>query len=263
MEALEKPQTFTTEKYAASSLQWSFDWTELGELAGSSWEVPAPLVKVADEFTDTTATIQIAGGDPDTRYVLVNTVTTVEGLTDQRYLSLYIKKSQPYNPLVLTTLPKYTSYDQVRALLSITDEELEDITLAQPNFEIELFEQLREVAEPLQQLYLDTLLVSSPSAAQSRFIRLVKSFSGYAVAVQLLNALPLLAVASDADARAKYERFEKPFERVEAAIRAAFQVATNRLIDAYNSVAPTPINVPTSMYPITSAVGLATDPVTG
>lgn len=264
MEMMEKEPTYTANKYAGSRLRYNLDWTDFTpELLASDWVVPPGLTKESEDFNGAVATIEISGGTEDTWYTLVNSVTAENGEIDQRLVSVYIKKAAPASRLVTTTLPKYTSYDDIRGVLSVTDEELEDGTLALPNFESQLFEQMREVAPGLQQLYLDTLQVANQSAEEARLVRLTRVFSTYAVCVQLLDALPLLAIKSDQDARAQYERFEKPFERVEPAVRAAFEVAKRRLLDAYNDVATTPVNRVSPVITMFTSTGLATDPVTG
>lgn len=160
-------------------------------------------------------------------------------------------------------LTYYTSYDQVRAVLSVTDEELEDHTLALPVFEYNLHQQFADVGDGVHDKYLALLANSATwTADERRFVNIAQVFSTYGVAVQLLDSLPLLAVQSEQDARAQYQRFEKPFERVEAAVRSAFQVSKANLLKVYNLIATTPLNAVPTTRRFSGSAGIALDPVT-
>lgn len=158
----------------------------------------------------------------------------------------------------------YTTYDQIRAVLSVTDEELEDVTLALPVFETNLTEQFAAAGAGLQTKYLELLAsgVDNLTTNERRYCDIAQVFSTYGIAVQLLDSLPLLAVKSEQDARAQYERFEKPFERVDANVRSAFAVAKANLITVYNLITSTPLTVPTFTRSFTGSAGIAKDPVT-
>lgn len=162
-------------------------------------------------------------------------------------------------------LTDYTTYDQIRAVLSVTDMELEDETLALPIFYTELLEKLREIGTGVETLYTTyhEAGTTSLTADQKRFYNLTQVFAAYAVCMQLINSLELLAVKKEQDARAQYERFEKPFERVEASVRAAFAVASARLAGAFNAVAATPVTVPSATRSMVATASPAYDPVTG
>lgn len=161
-------------------------------------------------------------------------------------------------------LTYYTSYDQVRAILSVTDEELEDHTLALPVFEYNLHQQFVDAGEGLHEKYLALMAANSTSwtANERRYVNIAQVFATYGVAVQLLDSLPLLAVQSEQDARAQYQRFEKPFERVDAAVRSAFQVAKANLVRVYNLIAATPLNSQPTLRRFSGSAGLPLDPVT-
>ena len=161
-------------------------------------------------------------------------------------------------------LTDYTTYDEIRAILSVTDEELEDDHLALPLFEIELSEKLLEVSPGIQTLYKTYSDAGSATltAQQLRFFNLTRMFAAYSVAVHLLDSYELLAVQTVKDARAEFARFEKPFERISPAVRATWSTARARLVDAYNVVATTPVSVSTAVRLFTSSAGIAADPVT-
>ena len=162
-------------------------------------------------------------------------------------------------------LTDYTSYAQIRATLSVTDDELQDSNLELPFIYSKLLDNLEELSVDMQAVY-EGLYAQPPedlSANEEKFIRRMGVYATYQVAVQLLDSLPLLAVQTEQDARASYERFEKPFERVDASVRATFAVAKKKLIEAFNTIATTPIAVNTASRVYTSAVVPSYDPVTG
>jgi hypothetical protein len=70
-------------KDPASTVQYVFnraEWLAPGaKLTASSWEVPADLSKVADEFDDTSTKITLTGGKVNTAYAVYNTITSDDG----------------------------------------------------------------------------------------------------------------------------------------------------------------------------------------
>ena len=72
------------------TIDWS-EWLEMGDtIATSSWSVPAGITDVIDSKTTTTTTIKVAAGVLGMQYQLINTITTVAGLTDTRTIVLTI-----------------------------------------------------------------------------------------------------------------------------------------------------------------------------
>lgn len=161
-------------------------------------------------------------------------------------------------------LTDYTTFDEIRAILSVTDEELEDAHLALPLFELEFSEKVLELSPdilPLYRTYHDAGNATL-TEQQLRFYNLLRMFAAYSVAVHLLDSYDLLAVQTVKDARAEFSRFEKPFERVGGAVRATWAKARERLLASYNVVAATPIATNTGGRNFTGSAGIASDPVT-
>lgn len=162
-------------------------------------------------------------------------------------------------------LTDYTTFDEIRAILSVTDEELEDDHLALPLFMVEMDEKFRELSPdilPLYQTY-HAAGASTLTADQLRFYNLTRMAAAYAVAIHLLDSYDMLAVQTVKDARAEFARFEKPFDRIGPAVRATWAKAKARLLAAYNLVAATPVGVSTPVRSFTTFAGIASDPVTG
>lgn len=162
-------------------------------------------------------------------------------------------------------LTDYTTPDEIRAVLSVTDEELEDDHLNLPLFTLELSEKFRELSVNIEALYLTYHAAGTATLSpnQLRFYNLSRLFATYSVAVHLLDSYDLLAVQTVKDARAEFARFEKPFERVGAAIRASWEKARLRLTQAYNEIAAVPATFePAAARVFVATAGIAADPVT-
>lgn len=67
------------------------DWLSTGDtVASSSWLVPAGITKDADAFDDTSTLIVLSGGTLGVTYEIINTITTADGLTDERCFDIEI-----------------------------------------------------------------------------------------------------------------------------------------------------------------------------
>jgi len=71
-----------------------FDWSKwlAGDtLSASDWIVPAPLARVSQSFTATTAKVRYSGGVHGARYTLTNRITTANGRDQDRSISIKCK----------------------------------------------------------------------------------------------------------------------------------------------------------------------------
>lgn len=72
-------------KDPASTVQYIFDRSDYlispAKITASTWEVPADLTKVADEFDDTTTRITLTDGKVNNSYAVYNLITTDDGFT--------------------------------------------------------------------------------------------------------------------------------------------------------------------------------------
>lgn len=119
-------------------------------------------------------------------------------------------------------LTEYTTYEEVRAVLGVADEELEDAVLAQPLFERQLILDLEDVNSdvPNQFKIISAILFASRTTAQKRFFDLVQLYSAYTVGKQLLTSLPYFAELRLQDGRAHKERVKDPFQLTQAGVLA-------------------------------------------
>lgn len=86
--------------YLDYSVDWS-DWMPTGDsLNGSSWTIEtisgdsAPITTDANTYSSGTnkTTIWLDGGSAGENYTITNTITTTNGLTDERYFRVFVKQ---------------------------------------------------------------------------------------------------------------------------------------------------------------------------
>ena len=80
-------------KDPSATLDYTIDWSEwLGtdEIITATWNVPAGLVKVKSTFSTTTATMWLSGGTAGITYYIDCTITTDQGRTDSRQLTIFV-----------------------------------------------------------------------------------------------------------------------------------------------------------------------------
>ncbi len=153
------------------------------------------------------------------------------------------------------TLIDYTSYDEIRAVLGVSDEELEDSTLALPMYLTALQLQLGDIAETLEDQYQNLKVETFLTPKEQKLLDVVSVFSAYAVAQHLLTSMPLFAPKRITDGRAETDRVTDPFEGVRQGVNSMYASLRARLAGM--------LEVPvasTKFY--FGAVGLAINPVT-
>lgn len=86
--------------YLDYSVDWS-DWMNEGDsIASSSFTIesipddPNPITTNQNTFSSGTniATVWLAGGTAGNHYRITNTITTVNGLTDERFFRIFVKE---------------------------------------------------------------------------------------------------------------------------------------------------------------------------
>ena len=92
-----------TEKDPQATLDYTIDWdlwVSTGDtIASSQWAIETitgdanPLVMTTDSFDNinNTTTVWIADGSISNQYRITNTITTTNGLTDERYFRIFVK----------------------------------------------------------------------------------------------------------------------------------------------------------------------------
>jgi hypothetical protein len=155
----------------------------------------------------------------------------------------------------------YTSYDEVRAALGVSDDELEDVTLALPIYEDRLLADLEDIGADLNALYLATKDVAEPAADQVRFLRSARLFANYALAKALTGTLPMFGPKSIEDGKARMERFADPYKETVRSINSEYEKWRARLQQAYSTLGQPSSG--STRRPYFAVVSPASDPITG
>lgn len=158
----------------------------------------------------------------------------------------------------------YTTPDNVRAVLGISAMEVADNVITRNVYLTGLLEALRALSPTLAADYTALKTAGGThSADESRFLLLAETFCSYTVAVQLVPNLPMSAPQTITDGKSQQGRIANPYEGLLPSLNTSLAIFKFNLMDAYsdiNPAIPAPIRTVRTMV---TAVGLATDPVTG
>lgn len=162
-------------------------------------------------------------------------------------------------------LTDYTTFDDVRAALGVSADELEDATLSLPLYEFGLMAEIRGVSLDLDSDF--TTVASKDSStltsAESVLFESMVLFCTYAVGRQLLTSLPLFSPKEISDGKASVGRYAmNPYKDTIERVERDYQRWRDALVTAYAAYKAT--SAPTRVLPVLlSRSALATDPVTG
>lgn len=166
------------------------------------------------------------------------------------------------------------SYDEVRALLGVNDEELADRTIGLRVYVLSFEESLNELDESMSKSsgalrsQFDTvrkIAQASRTAVQQRFFDNVQSYATYHVADDLVSTLPQFSPKTITDGKAMVMRHaDAPYQKVIEGVRAGKARAVGRLKRAYQGqlgeAVTTSVVTPASPLRVST---LGVDPVTG
>ena len=159
------------------------------------------------------------------------------------------------------SLLNFTTYDDIRAALGVSDEELEDDVLGLQLYEDHLNFELSDVHPDLVTLRtsLESAAVLTP--AQERFMAACRGFSTYAVARALTSTLPMFGPKSVEDGKARMERFADPYKVTTEAVNKAYATWKTRLEAAYGTLMST--SKPTVFMSYAVSAAPTYNPITG
>lgn len=164
----------------------------------------------------------------------------------------------------MAALTTYTTYAEIRAALGVSDDEIEDDTLALDLYSSALTADLKDVASgiPTQFETIANMTEDARTETQQDFFEATRLFATYSVAKQLASGLPLFSPKDMTDGKASFSRFaDSPYRETIKRINEQFDRMRNRLANLYAEVQSS------STTPVTfnffTAVSPATDPVTG
>lgn len=158
----------------------------------------------------------------------------------------------------------FTTPEQVRALLGVSSDELDDDTVNLEVYAIGLDEEIRDVNVALPASYVEINEIDDESRtdAQRRLWRLTRQFATYALAKSVGGSLSMFGPKSVSDGKASISRFAgDPYKATLATVSSEYDVSRTRLVAAYadyssSGVADTPRSYFLASAPIS-------DPVTG
>lgn len=156
----------------------------------------------------------------------------------------------------------YTTYDEVRATLGVSNEEIEDTTLALPIWSTNLDFSLDEFSTALVSTYeaIAAKAENTRTAVEKKIYAGTRLFATYTVADDLLKSLPMFSFKRLTDGKAEAERFDA-WKDTKSGVQAGLSAIKLRLQLALSGTSgyTAPLR---NTFRFTSATGLATDPVT-
>lgn len=160
----------------------------------------------------------------------------------------------------------YTSYDEVRAVLGVDDDELDDTKLALGAYSSDLNFELNSFGTGFV-TYLDAKLAEDYETLTEKeqlFVDSAKLFATYSVASNLSVNLPMFALKEQSDSKASQVRFNDSFKGVLANVSGRLEAYRNRLRDLFDELNPGVIVVtPATLGIIFTSSTPTADPVTG
>lgn len=130
-------------------------------------------------------------------------------------------------------LTDFCQYTEIRAILGVLSDDIDDDTLALPLYARLLSFALAELDTSLEAFYLNLKDKPDPTDQEVKFVDLMQVYSGYAVARELLPALPQFAAQRFVHGKDDLER--KPFDpaATEKSILAALSRLSDKVLAAY------------------------------
>lgn len=157
----------------------------------------------------------------------------------------------------------YTTYDDIRAALGVSSDEIEDATLSLSVYEFGLLAELEEIDPTLHEAFTTVAEVCGRTEEEERFFQATSLFATYAVALQATAALPLFSPKDISDGKATVSRYaDSPYKEVIKRVEQQYSRCKSRLEKAfatYNSAGAPSITSRTFF----SVSVLDSDPITG
>ena len=133
----------------------------------------------------------------------------------------------------------YTTYDDIRAVLGVSTDEIEDATLSLAVYEYGLASEIRSVSRTLVSDLATVYAIaeSSWTDAQRELVEGMSLFCTYSVARQLLTSLPLFSPKEISDGKASTVRYStNPYEETIRRVENEYVRYKTELDSAYAAV---------------------------
>jgi len=162
-------------------------------------------------------------------------------------------------------LVDFTSFEDIRAALGVSAEEIKDATLSLPLYVNRLRMDLESVSASTLTLHatLANVQPASQTEQQARFEIALQLFATYSVAKHLTISLPLFSPREITDGKASLSRYaQDPYRATIARVESEYDTLRQNLAAALAGAES--VSAPTvSLRPWFSAVTPTPDPVTG
>jgi hypothetical protein len=157
----------------------------------------------------------------------------------------------------------YTTPASVRAIIGVSDDEIDDITIENSIYSNLLDEAFYDLSPTMEADYATTKASIPLNANQVRFVRLIETWAGYTVAGFLMTSMEMFApqiIKSDKD---EVARVSNPYVNVETNIKQITRSLANRILNLYPVLFPTHLVPDPVKYINVVATSAPVDPVTG
>ena len=131
----------------------------------------------------------------------------------------------------------YCTTDSVRAVLGVSVDEIEDVTVLDPIYSLALSERFTDIDAGLEPFYA-TIPLTGQTAAQTRFVNLVNTYAAYVVAQQLLNSVPMFAPQTITDSKASMIRAQDAYDDLRANVLGSINYIFTRIATTYKALNP-------------------------
>lgn len=160
-----------------------------------------------------------------------------------------------------TPITEFTTYDDVRAAIGVSSDDIADETLALDLYAEYLDVELEEVADGVSAMYATCRSADTPSDDQTAFLKATRLFAVFAVAKQLTASLPLFAAKQVSDSKATVQRFDNPYRDTIKNVGDQYSRMKTRLLRAFQGLSASSSTSTAKVY--FAVVAPSTDPITG
>ncbi len=212
------------------------------ELVSGTDANPSAMLIGAATFTGKMAQQRVGEGQPGCRYDF-RCVATAGTNTYVLVTSMPVDYGSASTGALAIT--DYTSFDEVRAALGVSDEEVSDTTLGLPMYGNHLEGEMQALADDLSltEDITDTVSIigaiapASRTKQQKRVLSNVALFATYAVARHLGTSLAMMAPKAITDGKAGFTRFsDGPYKSVLMQVEKQYESARNALAGALSTL---------------------------
>lgn len=162
-----------------------------------------------------------------------------------------------------TAITSYCTADNIRAILGISEEDIEDAAVLDMNFAVRLQENLYDLSPTLADYYVSLKALPTPTTDQTRLMDMVSSYASYVVAQAIAETGTNSMPKSIEDGKARMERMDRSFKDLRGMLGQSLAYLATKITALYAKL-EAGVTVQLEVTPIYMVnVGLPSDPVTG